>query len=41
MMTLQYLVVLPWHFRNNFVGNNRFKGHRLVFPLPQLEIVQL
>lgn len=36
-----YLIVLPWHFRNNFVENPKFKGHRLVFPLPQLEIVQL
>ncbi|HPS76542.1 MAG TPA: class I SAM-dependent methyltransferase [Thermoanaerobaculaceae bacterium] len=36
-----YLIVLPWHFRNNFVENPKFKGRRLVFPLPQLEIVQL
>jgi len=36
-----YLVVLPWHFRRNFLTNPKFKGRRLVFPLPQLEIVQL
>ena len=36
-----YLVVLPWHFRSFFVNNPRFRGRRLVFPLPQLEIVQL
>jgi NDP-4-keto-2,6-dideoxyhexose 3-C-methyltransferase len=36
-----YLVVLPWHFRDGFVRNPRFKGCCLVFPLPQLEIVQL
>lgn len=36
-----YLLVLPWHFRNFFVSNSKFKGQRLVFPLPKLEIVQL
>ena len=36
-----FLLVLPWHFRNHFVNNSKFKGRRLVFPLPQLEIVQL
>jgi len=34
-----YLFVLPWHFRRFFIDNPRFKGRRLVFPLPQLEIV--
>ena len=34
-----YLLVLPWHFREFFVTNERFKGMRLVFPLPELEIV--
>ena len=34
-----YLLVLPWHFRDNFVGNPGFAGQRLVFPLPSLEIV--
>lgn len=34
-----YLLVLPWHFREFFVSNPRFSGKRLVFPLPQLEVV--
>ena len=34
-----YLIVLPWHFRNFFIGNPKFAGIKLVFPLPQLEVV--
>ena len=34
-----YLIVLPWHFRVFFVGNPKFSGVKLVFPLPHLEIV--
>lgn len=34
-----YLLVLPWHFRDFFVGNPVFKGMKLVFPLPELDIV--
>ena len=34
-----YLLVLPWHFRRFFEGSSRFRGRRLVFPLPQIEIV--
>lgn len=33
-----YLVVLPWHFREFFVGNPKFKNSTLVFPLPHLEV---
>jgi NDP-4-keto-2,6-dideoxyhexose 3-C-methyltransferase len=36
-----FLIVLPWHFRAGFLEKAKFKGHRLVFPLPQLEVVQL
>ena len=32
-------VVLPWHFRNFFVRNEKFKGKTLVFPLPTPEVV--
>jgi len=35
-----YLLVLPWHFREFFVINPKFKGMKLVFPLPNLEIVE-
>jgi NDP-4-keto-2,6-dideoxyhexose 3-C-methyltransferase len=35
---LDYLLVLPWHFRETFLSK-QIKGHaRLVFPLPQLEV---
>lgn len=34
-----YLIVLPWHFKNFFTSNEKFKGMRLVFPLPHLEVV--
>jgi NDP-4-keto-2,6-dideoxyhexose 3-C-methyltransferase len=34
-----YLLVLPWHFRPFFLSNPRLKGHRLVFPLPELDVV--
>jgi hypothetical protein len=34
-----FLLVLPWHFREFFVHNPILKGRRLVFPLPQLEVV--
>jgi NDP-4-keto-2,6-dideoxyhexose 3-C-methyltransferase len=35
-----YLLVLPWHFRGFFLGHPAFKGRKLVFPLPKLEIVE-
>jgi NDP-4-keto-2,6-dideoxyhexose 3-C-methyltransferase len=33
-----YLLVLPWHFRDFFL-HATFAGRKLVFPLPQLEVV--
>lgn len=38
-MNPDYLIVFPWHFRNFFVNNDKFKEISLVFPLPNLEIV--
>ena len=38
-MQADYLLVLPWHFRNFFVEHPRFTGRNLLFPLPQLEVV--
>ena len=32
-------VILPWHFRNFFVNNKKFKGKKLLFPLPNPELV--
>lgn len=34
-----YLLVLPWHFRNFFEHNDKFAGIKLVFPLPTLAMV--
>ncbi len=34
-----YLLVLPWHFRDFFLGNEKYKGRKLVFPLPQIDVV--
>tara|TARA_B100000795_G_scaffold267731_1_gene253183 strand:- start:5356 stop:6594 length:1239 start_codon:yes stop_codon:yes gene_type:complete len=36
-----YLVVLPWHFRDFFLSNPAMKGVTLVFPLPELTIIEL
>lgn len=34
-----YLIVLPWHFKKFFLNNEKFKKTNLVFPLPELQIV--
>lgn len=34
-----FLLVLPWHFRDHFLRNPALAGRQLVFPLPQLEVV--
>jgi hypothetical protein len=37
-----YFLVLPWHFRDNFIEREqafRAKGGKLIFPLPVVEIV--
>ena len=36
-----YLLVLPWHFKEFFFKSNSFKGLKLVFLLPHLEIVEI
>jgi len=33
-----YLIVLPWHFKEFFVSNEKFSKMKLVFPLPEIEI---
>ena len=42
-MRPDYFVVLPWHFKDNIVARERAflnNGGKLLFPLPQPEIVQ-
>ena len=34
-----FLLVLPWHFRDFFVGSPDLKSANLLFPLPALEVV--
>lgn len=34
-----YLLVLPWHFRDFFLSNAAYAAQKLVFPLPRLEVV--
>ena len=34
-----YLLVLPWHFREFFLSMPSLAGRKLVFPLPRFEIV--
>jgi len=36
-----YLLVLPWHFKDFFLKSSKFEGRKLIFPLPELEIVNL
>jgi hypothetical protein len=36
-----YLLVLPWHFKDFFLSCNHLRGRNLVFPLPKLEIVEV
>jgi NDP-4-keto-2,6-dideoxyhexose 3-C-methyltransferase len=40
-MKPDYLLVLPWHFREGFITNKKFSGMSLVFPLPSLEVIDL
>ncbi len=36
-----YLLVLPWHFRNFFIKNTKFSGITLVFPLPKVDFLKV
>jgi len=37
------LLILPWHFKDTFVGKfkNSGKSNRLIFPLPEVEVISL
>jgi len=35
-----YLLVLPWHFREFFQNHPKLSGRNLIFPLPNLEVVR-
>ena len=34
-----YYLVLPWHFKEFFINNPKFKGKTLLFPLPEVHTV--
>lgn len=34
----QYFLVLPWHFKNNFNENPKYKDQYLIYALPEIEI---
>lgn len=36
-----YLIVLPWHFRDFFLANKKFENVNFVFPLPKLEVINV
>ena len=36
-----YLIVLPWHFKQFFIKNKKLSGTTLVFPLPNLEVIKV
>jgi len=40
-MKPDYLLILPWHFNDFFVHNKKFKGLKLIFPLPNLNIINV
>ena len=35
---IDYLLVLPWHFKEFFMKSQKFKEIKLIFPLPGIEI---
>ena len=36
----EYFLVLPWHFKEFFINNPKFKNKKLLFPLPRVEVVE-
>lgn len=36
-----YLLILPWHFRKFFIENPKFSGAKLIFPLPEVQVVEI
>lgn len=37
----EYLLVIPWHFRDFFLKNKKFKGKKLIFALPEVQIIEV
>ena len=39
-MNPDYLLVLPWHFKDFFVNSKKLSRSTLVFPLPKVEVIE-
>ena len=39
-MNADYYLILPWHFKEFFITNKKFKKRNLVFPLPKFRIIK-
>lgn len=39
--SLDYYIVLPWHFKEFFVSSQKYTGRNLIFPLPELQVVRV
>lgn len=37
--SVDYFIVLPWHFRKFFTQTEKFKSKKLLFPLPQIDLI--
>lgn len=35
-----YYIILPWHFKEHFLKSSKYRGKRLIFPLPKFEIIE-
>ena len=40
-MKPDYLIILPWHFKEFFVKSKKLSGETLVFPLPNVEVIKI
>jgi len=36
-----YLLILPWHFKDFFLSLSSIQGRTIIFPLPEFEIIKL
>lgn len=39
-MKPDYMIVLPWHFKEFFLKSKKLSGETLVFPLPNVEVIK-
>ena len=39
--TFDHFLVLPWHFKSNFLQNPKFQCKKLIFPLSKFDVIEL